>query len=233
MGDAEDQKALDRAEQQAKNIGAMGATQPAQGVRGYLHNMDLDPEENPLVYIEDVMDFLFRPAQVREALSVAYDSMQVIGMSHESKAYSHTANVPFSFDLYFNALMFIKNAAMSNPRVERKEATGFGFNPEGTKDQLRAVSEMIEEHRRYLEALCYPAADPTGGINLAPPFCILCLPGIVTLRCKLMSVEFTFLDSDIRGFHKEMRASCTFENHPQNRVTMQDVLATGMFSDMR
>jgi hypothetical protein len=230
MAEKSDRADLDRIKQ--GNIGAMGAAQPAEGIRGYIQNMDLDPEESPLVYIREAMDFYFRPVPVREAITAAYESMGVIGMSHEYKPYSHTANVQFSFDIYVNALMIIKNAAMTNPRIKNPTG-GFAANPEGSADQLRSVADALEEGRRYLEALMYPAADATGQGKLSPPFCILCIPGIVSLRCKLISLAIEYLDSDIRGYHKEFRATVTFEEHPQNRITMQDVLSAGMFNDMR
>jgi hypothetical protein len=88
---------------------------------------------------------------------------------------------------------------------------------------------MIEEDRRFLESLTLPYEEPDGTIGSSPPPAILCIPGIVSARVKLISLKIMFRDCDIDGNVKSFVANVTFEEAPMARITMRDQLAAGSF----
>jgi hypothetical protein len=100
---------------------------------------------------------------------------------------------------------------------------------EGGANDMGTIADMMEEDRRFLEALGYPGAGPSGAIEAAAPAAILCLPGLLTLRVRLVSLAFTFEDCDSAGRLREWRAQASFEEAPMGRITMQDHLTNGMF----
>ena len=171
--------------------------------------------------------FWFRPEPVREAISVAYNKMRVMGQSHQYHNYEGTDNVPITFELYVNRLMLLKAGAISTERSVRSSTrTG---TIEGTLEDLQRLSWMIEEGKRYLQALCYSPEGSAGIIGNSPPPCLLVMPGILELRCRLMGADFNHTECDTKGNITEMRVRCTFEEAPLGRITMQDVLERGSF----
>jgi hypothetical protein len=167
----------------------------------------------------DTLYFWFRPATVRENLSVVYEKMRVMGMSHQYQSYSHTENMNITFEIYANALMILGE-------ISKEAARG---SAEGSLNDLRLVSDMIEQDRRFLEALTLPYEIDGGAIGVETPPVILCIPGIVTARARVTNLSFEFVGSDINGNLTEYRAAITFEEAPLSRITMRDQLAAGSF----
>jgi len=196
------------------NLGASAAQRPNTAARGYVKNLLLDETGNP--DYPDMITFPFRPTPVNVETSVNDDTMDVIGMSHAYDVYTNTANAQVSFEIYQNALMMIK------------ETTSEGFK-EGGKSLLNQMSADIEKQRRFLQALLYPGITPAGVVGAYQPACILCLPGIVTIRCKLKSLGEVHERCDINGNIVELRLSVSFKEAPMARVSMEDVLMNGMF----
>jgi hypothetical protein len=97
----------------------------------------------------------------------------------------------------------------------------------GAADRDMAV-RFIQNGRTFLHALHYPAEGPSGVIGSRTPVVILCLPGVCTLRGQVTGVDLTISDVFIDGSPKELTAAITFEELPMGRVTMEDVLSTGM-----
>jgi hypothetical protein len=186
-------------------------------IRGGIKNLSLDEDYQGSVF-GNTFSFWFRPQPVREAIRVAYGDNSVLGMSHTYKTYENTGNASFNFELYANRIMMIGDKAVL-------DVAGGGTQAD--------ISRYIEQGRRFLEALAYPPERPGNlpGIGDAPPACLLSLPGIVMIRCRVMSVEITFENVDSRGNIKELRAQLSIEEAPLSRITMQDVLERGMFRD--
>lgn len=196
------------------NLGASAAQRPNTAARGYVKNLLLEENGNP--DFPDMITFPFRPTVVNVNASVNDESMDVLGMSHSYESYTNTTNAEVGFELYYNALMMIK------------ETTAEGFK-EGGKSILNQMSGEIEKQRRWLQSLLYPGFTPAGVIGSQQPPCILCLPGIVTIRAKLKSLGEVHERVDIDGNIVELRLPVSFREAPMARITMEDVLMNGMF----
>lgn len=196
------------------NLGSIAAQRPTAAVRGYVKNLLLEETGNP--DYPDMINFPFRPNPVNVETSANDDTMDVMGMSHAYDTYRNTANATVAFEVYENALMMIK------------ETTSEGWK-EGGKSLLNQMSAEIEKQRRFLQALLYPGVTAAGVIGSQRPPCVLCLPGIVTIRCRLQSLGEVHERCDIEGNIVELRMSVTFKEAPMSRVTMEDVLMNGMF----
>lgn len=196
------------------NLVSMAGQRPDTAARGYCKNMLLEETGNP--DFPDMITFPFRPAMVKLNNSVNDEEMTVMGQSHSYEVYTNTANVTVGFDLYYNALMQIK------------DTTSEGFK-EGGKSLLNQMSQEIEKQRRWLESLFYPGYTSPGVVGGAQAPVILCLPGICTIRAKLKNMGEVIEDCDIEGNITALRLSVDFKEAPMGRVTMQDVLTNGMF----
>ena len=192
------------------NLAEMAARSPVGDTRGWLYNPELD-EQN------QYMDFHFRPEPVREQLQANYEKMAVIGMSHQYQSYSYTNNMQIGFELYMNRLMLLKQGAISSNRSARQNSEP--GTVEGTRSNLEGASREMEWSRRYLEALLVPPVNYTGLVASAPPAVILSLPGVITMRCRLMVLSIEFMAVDIQGNLTELKAKVRFEEAPLNRIT--------------
>jgi len=197
------------------------------GIKGYVRNLLLFDDENTIA--PDTMPFWFRPARVSEQITPQYDSAAPIGMSHNYKTYNSTGSAMYRFEIYWNALMMLKEIGQSRNQQASEGAISGQVTREGSASDLAMVSRVIEEDRRWLEALAYPSQTNAGLIGSSPPACILVIPGIVTMRCLLTSLSFEFEDSDVRGLIKQLRATTVWEEAPEGRITMEDQLTGGSF----
>jgi len=203
------------------NISAIAGRRPDKGIKGWIRNMDLyqrDQED-----FEDTLSLMFRPESVREAITVRYQDQGVIGMSHQYQTYAHTESVQFPMRIYENALMALKEYKSSGDFSGDLRDT-----PEGGASEMQVYSDMLEQHRRFLEALTVPPLGVTGVVGGEPPACIVSIPGIMTIRARVQSVSFDFSRCDIDGNLREWSADVLFQEAPLGRVTMQDVLTNGM-----
>lgn len=196
------------------------------GVKGYVQNQLLYNDESPIA--PDTMEFWFRPAQIYEQVPVQYDSATPIGMSNDYRTYRSTGSFQYRFEIYWNALMMLADIGNSAD-VPADKKTGAPGRREGSADDMAVISYMIEQDRRWLEALTLPSMGNVGLVGTAPPTCILVIPGIVTMRCRLINLQFDFVQSDIRGNHKELSAQTGWEEAPLGRITMEDQLTNGSF----
>lgn len=184
---------------------------PPMAARGFVKNLLLEETGNP--DYPDMITFPFRPTSFNVDTSVNDDTIDVMGMSHSYESYVNTVNATVSFEIYYNALMMIKDRTFKNPG----------------KSLIKQMSEEIEQQRRYLQALMYPGYTSPGVIEAQQPPCILCLPGVVTIRAKLKSMGEVHQTSGPTGDPIELRLNVTFKEAPMARVTMEDVLMNGMF----
>lgn len=198
------------------NLGALAAQGIKRAAKGYLRNLLL--YDSPAGEFRDTMDFWFRPAPVSQGLRVNWEKTTPLGMSQGYASYTSTDNVTINLEIYQHALIILKESTAGAARGAA----------EGSAADLGAIALMMEDDRRFLEALAYPGAGPSGAIEVAAPSAILCLPGLLTLRVRLVSLDFTFEDCDAEGRLREWRAACAFEEAPMGRITMQDHLTNGM-----
>lgn len=201
-----------------KNLGELAGKEPKpHDVKGYIRNMILydDMEFRDL---DDTIDFWFRPTTVREQGSANYQEMEVLGMSHKYRSFSSTNNFKFTFDLYFNSLMRLKQYATE--KGERGRA-------EGDYNDMVLISNDMEQKRRFIESLVIPYQAASGIIVGENPPVILVIPGIVSMRGKVDSFTFEFRDTTLEGRLKEMVCRIEFTEQPLSRVTMRDHLSTG------
>lgn len=177
---------------------------PSKEARGWIRNLILVQEGGTE---QDTLFFGFRPKDVSENISVSYSKMSVLGQSHQYSSFSNTNDTQFSFELFENVNMLLK---------ERKESP-------------IKISKQLETDRRFLESLALPYSTPNGQIGASNPDLLLCIPGIVSTRCRLVNANFTFDQVDRFGNLLQWTAMVTFEEAPKARVTCQDHLASGFF----
>jgi len=207
-----------------RDVFGRAVTKGTQGVKGYVQNTLLYNDENPVA--PDTLELWFRPTMINEQVSAEYDTSTPIGMSHSYRTFRSTTSFVYRFEIYWNALMMLKEIGRGREDVPPTAGNG---TKEGSADDMELIGRMIEEDRRWLEALTLPAQSNEGLVGSAPPICILVIPGIVTMRCMLLNISFDFEQSDIRGNHKILRALTTWEEAPLSRITMQDQVTNGSF----
>lgn len=208
------------------NLSAMASKRPTGEATGYIRNLLIDDDEEST--LPSTMAFWFRPNPIREHVGNSREAITVMGMSHQYKNYSYTENMTISFSLYSNALMIIKEIGRTR-QLQNNEQGRRAAVAEGAASDVRVVSMMLEDDRRFLEALNYPGWTPQGTIGSDLPPCILCLPGIVAMRCNLNSLDVDFTKVDLDGNIMELTANVVFEEAPLSRITMQDVMEVGSF----
>ncbi len=187
----------------------------SSGVKGYVQNLALiDRHGND---DRATFAFFFRPTTVNQSLSVKYRQTQPIGMSHGYHGYIGTENERWNFELYANAML------VGAPNHE----TGKGST--GRPSSMKHATDFLENGRRFLQALCYPAATTKGVVGAEPPPAILCIPHVVTERVRLVTLNFTHQIFAEDGRIMEWRCQTSWEEAPQSRLEMQDVLDNGSF----
>ncbi len=199
------------------NLASIAGRSPSKEIKGWIRNMVLYEDES--ADYDHTLQFMFRPPSVREQMTAVYEKMRVMGMSHQYHSFSHTENLSVSFEIYVNALMGLKEITKTRER---------GYKEGGVND-MKLMSEQLELDRRFLEALLLPYEAPDGTIGAEPPPVILCIPGIVTMRARLMNLSILFQECDINGNIKAFAANVTFEEAPLSRITMRDQMSSGSF----
>lgn len=208
-----------------------------RSAKGYIKNLVLEGNGRGE---EATHTFFFRPNPINESLEVAYNKVAPLGMSHSYHVYQSTGNAQWSFELFQNRLMILRelgaqvNASKANEIAvrggqpsDRAPAFERGYR-EGKKTDLTAISEMMEQSRRFLDALAY-APRLADGTAEAPPLCVLCIPGLVTATCVLVNKTAAYEAFDCDGYLVQWRAQVVFEEELAQQLTMDDVLARGSF----
>lgn len=208
----------------SQNIGAIAGRTP-RGARGWIRNLVAYSSQTAVV---DTLELAFRPPKVTHSIGVKYNEMAPLGMSHGYAVYENTENDVWRFEIYQNRLMRLKDIGADLDAVRANAARREAY-AEANLSQLRAISRMMEEDRRFLQALTVPPAPEAGVSGTEPPPCILCIPKMVTQRVRLMTLEFTYDNCDIEGNIVEWTANVTFREAPMGRITMEDVMANGSF----
>jgi hypothetical protein len=211
-----------------ENFGTLAARAPNGDMKGWVRNLVLFDGNRP--DFEDTIWFWFRPSPVRQQMAAVYNKLPVVGMSSQYQSFSHTDNTGFSFEIYWNSLMMLNDRSRVINEVtdvsENERRKGIA---EGSVKQLAVLSEEIQRQRKFLEALLIPYETPIGAIGASPAPAILAMPGICTLRVRLLNLSASFQDFDVNGNIKELVMNVTWEEAPMGRVTMRDHLSTGHF----
>ena len=214
------------------NLGSIAGRSPKggiDGVRGWIRNLVMygdDYAASKDNQQPDTMEFWFRPNPITEVITVNYDDMAPMGMSHAYQVFKNTTATQWTFDIFWNALMMLGNTTVEQNISERNYSDGQAFL-EGKRSDLKQMGDVIEQQRRFLQALTVPPELADGTIYEAPAPCLLVVPGIVSQRVRLRSVTFVYTNNDINGNIKEARATCEFREAPLGRFTMQDVIDNG------
>lgn len=212
----------------------------AKDVKGFIRNLVMYGSRDAKQMEDATHTFMFRPAPINENGSVQYTKTAALGMSHSYHVYNSTDNNVWSFEVYQNVLMAMRERGASANKSsaadlvagggkasDRQESFERGYR-EGKRSQFKQIAAEMELSRRFIDALRYPPELP-GGTSESPPLCILCLPGLVTATCRLVNRTASYEDFGIDGTLKAWRATLTFEEAPQGRITMDSVLARGSF----
>lgn len=191
-------------------------------VKGYAIN-----EALPSEHWAQKFQFMFRPTTVETEIAPVYEDQAVMGMSHDAGIYSHTGAMVVTFELYWNALMGMREK--SRFAAGSRETDGrYSAGREGGREDLARWGAKIEDGRRFLEALTVAPAGTPGMIGgTSPATAILALKGVCTIRARLTALKFTFEDFDAQGNIRELRAATSWRERPTMRFTMEDVLAAG------
>lgn len=193
--------------------------------KGYVSNLSIPANGGQALGVEHPFVFWFRPRTVRARLAAAYEMMQPMGMSHGYHVFKGGENVSLPLTLYVHRLMLARDH-LPAPTPATGEGTPHGRVVSATA--LQQLSDRIMRGVRYLQALLVPPALEAGIVGGAPPACLLVLPHLLALRCRMTEMDLEITDQDPDGRPIEMTAQCTFQEAPLQRITMQDVLLQGM-----
>jgi hypothetical protein len=150
------------------------------------------------LYTNLSQDAQFNPVEFTEALRVNYTKLGLLGRSYRPLQYQNTDNHGIKFEL------------------------GLRVFKRGENQKLR-----IYQFRNFLLSLCYPrrgAADVVGG---APPRVLLVWPQMVSLTCRIMSVEGTHSFFGSSGGSNYPRYKVEIENVSDAQIYMEDLLENG------
>jgi hypothetical protein len=201
-------------------------TRVPPSAKGYVHNLALDAGSAHATAQTHPFTFWYRPGPIKERLAAEYQTVRPLGHPAGYHVYEGGENTSLSLDLYVHRLLLARDlpaTADAPPVAEGQALRGRVV----TASQLQALSARMLRGVRYLQALLVPPTLAAGLMGGAPPPCLLVLPGLLALRCRLISLEIAYTQQDLEGLPIELTATCAFEEAPLARYTMQDVLLRG------
>lgn len=218
------------------------------GVKGYVRNLVTYGDEDSKLPYEAT--FAFRPALITERVEPRYNKVAPLGNSSDFTTYSSTGSMVWRFEVFQNAIMMLREMGAKRNQSDAVEVAarnaGNGFwnqesrTPpqargvsEGSANDLKVISDMMQADRRFLMAFCYPAKWGTSSLAEAPPAALLVLPGLLTARCRLIEWNASYEQFDIAGNLRQWRVQVAFEEAPIGRITMEDVLEVGTFREWK
>ncbi len=142
----------------------------------------------------------FNPTELDEDLTVNWNKLAVLGLSHMPQQYQQTDNHGFSFELAFRAW----------------DDTG--------KNRL----DDIQLARRFLLSLCYSSRNsPATVVGGAPPRVLFIWPGLVSMTCviKKLHGHHTLFNTNGDPVHYSVKVD--LEEIRDFRLYSEDVLAMG------
>lgn len=160
---------------------------------------DLTPDKVLLLNMvtEDSIAVQYNPEQLKEQIGVSYADLTVPGNSHKRSHFINTENVNYTFDLQYRAI---------------------GKGP--------AEYARIQRARLFLKALAHPwksNAITRGGA----PRVLFVWPELVSLTCKIKSLEFTYTNFRLTGGPIAFTVAVVLEEVRDVFVSMDDILEQG------
>lgn len=147
----------------------------------------------------ETLEAQFNPTELEEKISVNYDELAVLGLSHMPLQYSQTGNLVLPFELAFRV-----------------------FDDRGNRQDDLAYA------RRFLYSLCFPsrtAADVTSG---APPRVLFVWPTLLTITAVVTELSWKHTLFNKSGTPIHSAAKITVKQIRDVRMFSEDVLAVGM-----
>jgi hypothetical protein len=187
---------------------SFAAALPTKISRMEIHNLarlEDDPTPDMPLYLQAH----FNPTQMKESIRVVWGEKVIPGLSHTRLQYSHTENVGYQFDLFFDALQVIQPTA-----------TG--------KGGLRSVDghDGVAFARKFLQSLCFP----TGGQSVrdgAPPRVLFYWPNFLTMTCVVGQQDWTYSKFAASGEPLQMTCSMQLKEIRDTRLLSAEVLKDG------
>lgn len=220
----------------------------APGVKGFVRNLvTYGAEDSTLPY---EATFAFRPHTITERVEARYTRQAPLGNSSDFTTYSSTGSMVWRFEVFQNAMMMLREMGAQRNQSDavdvaaRNAGRGF-FNQEartppqargvkeGSANDMRVISDMMQADRRFLMAFNYPAKWGSSSLAEAPPAALVVIPGAFTARCRMTEWNAIYEQFDIAGNLRQWRVQVTFEEAPLGRITMEDVLDVGTFREWK
>ena len=141
------------------------------------------------------IEALFNPSQVTEKVSVNYNRLSVLCLSHQPLQFQSTGNRTFGgVDFY----------------LDRRFA------------QAQPGSPDILDFRAFVLALTVPPTGTEGVAETAPPRTLIIWPGLLTVEAVLTEVEFSYQELAVDGTVVVYTATVAFEEILDVRVSSAD-----------
>jgi len=148
---------------------------------------------------ENVLTAQFNPTELEEALSVNWNKLPVLGLSHMPLQYQQTDNHGFSFELAFRAL-------------------------DDTGNKLDSIAHA----RRFLLSLCYSQRGTNQSLATgAPPRVLFYWPQLAALTCVIRKLSIKHTQFNRLGAPVVTAVKVTIEEIRDFRLYAGDVLADG------
>ncbi len=146
----------------------------------------------------------FNPSEMRETIKVVWSEIPIPGMSQKRLQYHLTENVPFQFDLHFDALQAASNGLRGHE------------GPSG-----------IAQARRFLQSLCYAKAGAQNVQDGAPPRVLFHWPNFLTLTCVIDQEDWHYTMFQTDGAPRQFTCSMKLKEIRDTRLLSGDVLRGG------
>ncbi len=109
----------------------------------------------------------YNPDEIGEKLGVAWNALEMQGLSHQPKQYKYTKNLELDFELGFDAL---STAPIDVLPIAKSDNTDYA--------------------RRFLHSLCYPRRGAGSVAAGQPPRVLFTWPTLFSLTCGIDSLDF-------------------------------------------
>jgi len=146
----------------------------------------------------------YNPSEMEEIISVNYNRLKVLGLSHEILQYQNTGNLRLNMVLQFHAF-------------------------DGTNEGQRNRVLDMKDAKRFIQSLCYSkrgAGDIAGG---APPRVLFIWPNYAALTCKITGdMTWKTTQQALDGSPMVSECKITLEEVRDFRLYSEDVRIYGI-----
>lgn len=142
----------------------------------------------------------FNPSEMRETIKAIWSEIPIPGMSHKRLQYHLTENVPFQFDLHFDALQM--TGASTYRGLE---------GPAG-----------VSQARRFLQSLCFARSG-----EQAPPRVLFFWPNFLSITCVVTQEDWRYTMFQTDGTPRRFTCSMLLKEIRDTRLLSGDVLRDG------